>query len=73
MCYPETCSKCGLTSWGGCGKHVPGVYNNIPSKDKVCLCKAWPGVELPPEMAAKIPAEVKAAEGASQVRTCVLL
>lgn len=56
MCYPVGCSKCGKTSWAGCGKHVPGVYETL-SKDQVCLCKSWPGVELPAEMAAQIPPE----------------
>jgi hypothetical protein len=55
MCYAVACSKCGKTSWAGCGKHVPGVYNTVADKEKdLCLCKSWPDVELPPELAAKI-------------------
>ncbi|KAG0585630.1 hypothetical protein KC19_2G026500 [Ceratodon purpureus] len=55
MCYSVGCSKCGKTSWGGCGRHVPGVYNTIADKEKnLCLCKSWPGVELPPHMAAQV-------------------
>nr|PNR33707.1 hypothetical protein PHYPA_023523 [Physcomitrium patens] len=45
MCYSVECSKWGKTSWGGCGRPVPGVYNAIADKEKsVCLCKSWPGV-----------------------------
>nr|PNR27864.1 hypothetical protein PHYPA_028456 [Physcomitrium patens] len=56
MCYSVECSHCGKTSWAGCGLHVRGVYNTIPDKDKdLCLCKGWPGVELPPHLAARVP------------------
>lgn len=55
MCYSLRCSKCGKTSWAGCGKHVPGVYNGIADKEKdLCLCKSWPGVELPSHLASKV-------------------
>lgn len=55
MCYSVGCSKCGKTSWGGCGRHVPGVYNTIPDKENgLCLCKSWPGVDLPPHLAAQV-------------------
>ncbi|BBN02216.1 hypothetical protein MPTK1_2g13650 [Marchantia polymorpha subsp. ruderalis] len=46
MCYPVKCATCSLTTWAGCGKHVPSVYENIP-KGQACMCKGWPGVNLP--------------------------
>ncbi|CAN4122476.1 unnamed protein product [Withania somnifera] len=44
MCYEAMCSTCGKTSWGGCGRHVPSVYNRIP-EGQHCKCKSWPGVK----------------------------
>ncbi|KAM3305120.1 hypothetical protein P3S67_011986 [Capsicum chacoense] len=44
MCYEVKCSSCGKTSWGGCGRHVPSVYNRIP-EGQHCQCKNWPGVK----------------------------
>ncbi|KAG5541955.1 hypothetical protein RHGRI_021697 [Rhododendron griersonianum] len=44
MCYEAKCSKCGKTSWGGCGLHVRSVYNRIP-EGQHCQCKGWPGVK----------------------------
>ncbi|OIT38251.1 hypothetical protein A4A49_01061 [Nicotiana attenuata] len=44
MCYEVKCSACGKTSWGGCGRHVPSVYNRIP-EGQHCQCKDWPGVK----------------------------
>ncbi|KAM7516947.1 hypothetical protein LguiA_006530 [Lonicera macranthoides] len=43
MCYELQCSKCGKTTWGGCGFHVQSVYKRIP-EGQHCLCKGWPGV-----------------------------
>ncbi|KAH7366560.1 hypothetical protein KP509_18G085100 [Ceratopteris richardii] len=43
MCYEVKCSKCGKTSWGGCGLHVKSVYNRVPEGQR-CFCKSWPGV-----------------------------
>ncbi|KAH6796172.1 hypothetical protein C2S51_037158 [Perilla frutescens var. frutescens] len=43
MCYEVKCSKCSKTSWGGCGRHVPAVYKQIPEGEH-CHCKHWPGV-----------------------------
>jgi len=61
MCYSVGCSKCGKTSWAGCGKHVPSVYDTIADKEKdLCLCKSWPDVELPPDLAAKVPQQTPA-------------
>nr|GMC64272.1 Urease accessory protein like [Ipomoea batatas]GMD99516.1 Urease accessory protein like [Ipomoea batatas]GME03306.1 Urease accessory protein like [Ipomoea batatas] len=44
MCYEVQCSTCGKTSWGGCGRHVPSVYQRIPDGQH-CQCKGWPGVK----------------------------
>ncbi|KAG5612899.1 hypothetical protein H5410_024180 [Solanum commersonii] len=44
MCYEVKCSSCGKTGWGGCGRHVPSVYNRIP-EGQHCQCKDWPGVK----------------------------
>ncbi|KAL7584142.1 hypothetical protein Lser_V15G44640 [Lactuca serriola] len=44
MCYEVKCSKCGKTTWGGCGFHVSTVYKRIPHGDH-CMCKGWPGVK----------------------------
>ncbi|KAJ4843704.1 hypothetical protein Tsubulata_024544 [Turnera subulata] len=48
MCYRVNCKQCGKISWGGCGNHLPGVYNSI-EKGQHCMCKSWPGVVIPPE------------------------
>lgn len=50
MCFQKKCGTCGKTTWGGCGKHVPGVYQRIP-EGQVCMCKDWPGVVFPKEVA----------------------
>ncbi|KAF5765694.1 hypothetical protein HanRHA438_Chr15g0718871 [Helianthus annuus] len=44
MCYEVKCSKCGKTTWGGCGFHVASVYKRIP-EGQHCQCKGWPGVK----------------------------
>ncbi|KAJ6398470.1 hypothetical protein OIU77_019296 [Salix suchowensis] len=44
MCYKVTCSTCGKSTWGGCGRHVPSVYRGIP-EGQHCLCREWPGVD----------------------------
>ncbi|KAK5845444.1 hypothetical protein PVK06_001630 [Gossypium arboreum] len=46
MCYEVKCSTCGKTTWGGCGRHVPSVYNRLPETQR-CNCKEWPGVNAP--------------------------
>ncbi|CBI18271.3 hypothetical protein PVL29_024555 [Vitis rotundifolia] len=45
MCYEVKCSTCGKTTWGGCGRHVPSVYERV-QKGQHCLCRDWPGVKL---------------------------
>ena len=37
MCYPVQCSKCGKTTWAGCGKHKDMVMSKVPEKDR-CTC-----------------------------------
>ncbi|KAJ0963384.1 hypothetical protein J5N97_028506 [Dioscorea zingiberensis] len=46
MCFKVDCKQCGKITWGGCGNHVPSVYNGI-EKGKHCTCRPWPGVALP--------------------------
>ncbi|KAI4389508.1 hypothetical protein MLD38_001728 [Melastoma candidum] len=44
MCYEVKCSNCGKSTWGGCGRHVKLVYDQIP-EGQHCLCRDWPGVK----------------------------
>ena len=37
MCYPVQCSKCGKTTWAGCGKHKDMVMAKVPENER-CLC-----------------------------------
>lgn len=37
MCYKITCMKCGLKTWGGCGKHLDGLFAGSSLKD-ICKC-----------------------------------
>ena len=37
MCYPETCSRCRKTTWGGCGQHVDSVMKSVAATDR-CTC-----------------------------------
>lgn len=39
MCYQVTCSECKKPTWGGCGKHIDGVFTNFKYEDR-CACKA---------------------------------
>ncbi|GBG25819.1 Hypothetical Protein FCC1311_020382 [Hondaea fermentalgiana] len=32
------CSKCGKTTWGGCGNHIESALRGVP-KDQLCTCK----------------------------------
>ncbi|CAM6127664.1 unnamed protein product [Calypogeia fissa] len=58
MCYPQKCAKCSKTTWAGCGKHVPSVFQKIP-KGQACMCKGWPGVVFPKEEAKSEGTETK--------------
>lgn len=35
MCRPAKCSKCGKTTWAGCGQHVDAVKRMVPA-DQWC-------------------------------------
>ncbi|MBO9556432.1 hypothetical protein [Cellulomonas sp.] len=35
MCYPNTCTTCGKTTWAGCGQHVDAVRAAVPA-DQWC-------------------------------------
>lgn len=37
MCYPVACTKCGKTTWAGCGLHKERVMAKVP-KDQQCSC-----------------------------------
>ncbi|XXG64732.1 hypothetical protein AAC387_Pa05g2603 [Persea americana] len=51
MCYAVACSKCGKTTWSGCGRHVASVYQQIP-QGQHCLCQEWPGIKIGEQSAA---------------------
>ncbi len=35
MCSPVPCSKCGKTTWSGCGAHIESVKKMVPA-DQWC-------------------------------------
>jgi len=37
MCRPVGCSKCGKTTWAGCGAHVDQVMSRVRPEDR-CAC-----------------------------------
>lgn len=37
MCSPATCSRCGKTTWSGCGMHADAVMNRVPPTQR-CVC-----------------------------------
>lgn len=37
MCFRVQCNKCGLATYGGCGRHVAAVMANIPQHER-CRC-----------------------------------
>ncbi|MDQ1537140.1 MAG: hypothetical protein QOE58_1533 [Actinomycetota bacterium] len=39
MCSPIRCTRCGKTTWSGCGKHVDDVMANI-APERRCTCDA---------------------------------
>ena len=49
MCRPVGCSKCGKTTWAGCGAHVDQVMSRVRPEDR-CTCgqdKASAGAAAP--------------------------
>lgn len=38
MCAPTTCSRCGKTTWRGCGQHIETVMANVPPANR-CQCE----------------------------------
>ncbi|MBF4160930.1 hypothetical protein [Nocardioides acrostichi] len=34
MCRAVTCTKCGKTTWAGCGQHVDQVMAGVPQGDR---------------------------------------
>lgn len=38
MCSPARCSKCGKTTWTGCGQHVDQVMARVADSDR-CTCR----------------------------------
>ncbi|POO02641.1 hypothetical protein TorRG33x02_016270 [Trema orientale] len=53
MCYKVECQTCKKYTWGGCGKHLPSLYNSI-EKGKHCQCRSWPGVVIPTQGSGKV-------------------
>ncbi|KAJ4991413.1 GTP-binding protein [Stagonosporopsis vannaccii] len=41
MCKKAACDTCNKSTWWGCGKHVSGVMNHIPTAE---WCTCTPGV-----------------------------
>jgi hypothetical protein len=39
MCSPARCSRCGKTTWSGCGRHVDSVMRDVPETQR-CRCEA---------------------------------
>jgi hypothetical protein len=39
MCSPARCSRCGKTTWSGCGRHVDTVMGEVPEVHR-CTCVA---------------------------------
>lgn len=37
MCYPVKCTKCGKTTWAGCGAHIASVKAVVPPAEW-CTC-----------------------------------
>lgn len=37
MCRAVRCSKCGKTTWAGCGAHVQQVMGAVPEHER-CVC-----------------------------------
>ena len=38
MCSPARCSRCGKTTWTGCGQHVDQVMKRVPAAQR-CSCR----------------------------------
>jgi hypothetical protein len=38
MCRAVSCSKCGKTTWAGCGAHIEQVMAGVAQKDR-CTCE----------------------------------
>jgi len=38
MCSPIICSKCGKTTWSGCGMHVDQVMASVSPENR-CTCR----------------------------------
>lgn len=34
MCHAVKCSKCGKTTWSGCGQHVDQVMRGVPQSQR---------------------------------------
>jgi hypothetical protein len=41
MCSTARCSRCGKTTWRGCGQHIDVVMANVPAAQR-CACTAVP-------------------------------
>ncbi len=37
MCSPAPCSRCGKTTWRGCGQHVEQALAGVPTEQR-CAC-----------------------------------
>jgi hypothetical protein len=41
MCSAAPCSRCGKTTWRGCGQHVDAVMAGVPAAQR-CRCEPAP-------------------------------
>ncbi|CAL5979393.1 Conserved_hypothetical protein [Hexamita inflata] len=39
MCYLTECPNCKKTTYGGCGKHLDGLFNDVKAED-LCKCNS---------------------------------
>lgn len=37
MCSPARCTRCGKTTWSGCGMHVDSVMSRVAPPQR-CIC-----------------------------------
>ena len=45
MCFVTECAACKKPTWGGCGKHLKGIFAG-KTPEEICACKETP-VESP--------------------------
>lgn len=46
MCFVTECASCKKPTWGGCGKHLQGMFAG-KTPDQICACKETPVIFTP--------------------------